>query len=110
MSESLPNDDILFEVETPLGFSVRTTAGYWRIITTVKHPALRGREKDVQIVLSDPDEVRLSKSDGQVYLFYRSDDAARWVCAVVRRLNGDGFLVTAYRTSNIKEGNHIWPK
>ena len=117
MSDSLPNDNILFEVETPLGFSVRTTVDYWEIITTIKHPALRGREKDVQAALSNPDEVRISKSDGQVYLFYHSDGMTRWVCAVAKRLNGEGFLgeasrsdITAYRTSNVKEGTLIWPK
>jgi hypothetical protein len=103
-------DDILFEVETPLGFSVHTTVDYWEIITTIKHPAIRGREKDVQAALSNPDEVRLSKSDGQVYLFYHSDGTTRWVCAVAKRLNGEGFLITAYRTSNVKEGTLIWPK
>lgn len=110
MSEPLPNDNVLFEVETPLGFSVRTTVDYWNIITTIKHPALRGREKDIQTALSDPDEVHFSKSDSQVYLFYRSDGATRWVCAVAKRLNGEGFLITAYRTSNVKEGTLIWPK
>ena len=110
MSKPLPKSDILFEVETPLGFSVHTTVDYWQIITTIKHPALRGREKDVQTALSNPDEVRLSKSDGQVYLFYRSDGVTRWVCAVAKRLNVEGFLITAYRTSNVKEGTRIWPK
>ena len=110
MSHAFSNDDIIFEVTTPLGFTVRTTADYWHTITTIKHPAIRGREEAVKATLRDPDEVRLSKSDPQVYLFYRSDGVKRWVCAVTRRLNGDGFLVTAYRTSNIKEGNQIWLK
>ena len=110
MSDSLLNDNILFEVETPLGFSVRTTVAYWDIITTIKHPTLRGREKDVQTALSNPDEVRISKSDDQVYLFYHLDGVTRWVCAVAKRLNGEGFLITAYRTSNVKEGTLIWPK
>jgi hypothetical protein len=104
------NDDIIFEVKTPVGFSVHTTAEYWQTIITIKHPVIRGREKDVKAALSDPDEVRLSKNDQQIYLFYRSDGAKRWVCAIARRLNGDGFLITAYRTSNIKEGIRIWPK
>ncbi|MCA9963203.1 MAG: hypothetical protein KC423_03125 [Anaerolineales bacterium] len=110
MANEFANDDIIFEVETPLGFSVRTTADYWHTITTVKHPTIRGREETIIATLSDPDEVRLSKNDTQVYLFYRSDGEKRWVCAVARRLNEAGFLITAYRTSNIKEGNQIWLK
>ncbi|MEC4894936.1 MAG: DUF4258 domain-containing protein [Oscillatoria sp. PMC 1051.18] len=99
---------ILFVVETPLGFSVRTTTSYWEVITTVKHPVMRGRETDVVVTLSNPDEIRQSTSDRAVYLFYRSDGEKRWVCAVTKRLNGDGFLITAYRTSAIKEGTVIW--
>ncbi len=50
------------------------------------------------------------KSDPNVYLFYKSEGIRRWVCAVARRLNGDGFLVTTYPTDAIKEGEHLWPK
>ena len=110
MIELLPDEEILFSVETPLGFRVRTTVSYWTIITTIKHPVMLGREADVQATLRAPDEVRLSQTDEQIYLFYRFDGAKRWVCAVTKRLNGEGFLVTAYRTSGIKEGIHIWPK
>ena len=34
----------------------------------------------------------------------------RWVVAVARRLNGDGFLITAYQTDAIKEGETLWHK
>jgi hypothetical protein len=102
------DESIFFEVATPLGFQVRTTVSYWELITTVKHPVMRGREADVQAALMNPDEVRLSKSDEQVYLFYRSDGEMRWVCAVSRRLDEQGFLITAYRTAAIKEGTVIW--
>lgn len=109
MVEHPSDSEILFEVQTPLGFRVRTTVGHWNIITTVKHPVLRGREADVSATLSSPTEVRLSKSDPMVYLFYRNDGRRRWVCAVTKRLDEDGFLITAYRTGNIKEGEHLWP-
>jgi len=102
-------DEVLFEVETPLGFRVRTTTGYWEVITRIKHPVMRGRLEDIQATLRHPDEVRMSTSDAHVYLFYRSDEAQRWLCAVARRLDGEGFLITAYRTSAIKEGLRIWP-
>jgi hypothetical protein len=31
------------------------------------------------------------------------------MCAVAKRLNGEGFLITAYVTDTIKEGEHLWP-
>ena len=83
------NANILFEVMTPLGFRVRVTRAYWRIITEIKHPVMRGREEDVKETLRNP--------------------VGRWVCAVAKRLNGEGFLITTYPTDAIKEGER-WPR
>ncbi|MSU62581.1 MAG: hypothetical protein EXS31_09315 [Pedosphaera sp.] len=104
------NDDssILFAVATPLGFIVRTSPEYWQKIVT-KHPDLDGRLELIKSTLALPDEIRRSSRDGEILLFYRATDK-RWVVAVARRLNGDGFLVTAYQTDTIKEGETIWPK
>jgi len=104
------NNDILFEVLTPMGFRVRVTVEYWQVIVTIKHPVMAGHEKHVQEVLQNPDEIRLSKRDPNVYLFYKSERTVRWVCAVTRRLEGEGFLITAYPTDAIKEGERIWPR
>jgi hypothetical protein len=102
--------DILFEVSTPLGFSVRLTQQYWELIVTVKHPVMHARTADVQGVLQTPDEVRRSRSDSAVFLFYRLEQPGRWLCAVVKRLNDEGFLITTYPTDAIKEGQQIWSK
>ncbi|MGA7951906.1 MAG: hypothetical protein WCA07_00150 [Gloeobacterales cyanobacterium] len=64
----------------------------------------------VRQTLIHPDEIHLSKSDTQVYLFYQEDGAKRWVCAVTKRVDETGFLITAYRTSAIKEGELLWQK
>jgi len=97
----------LFEVLTPLGFTVRTTVEYWSLIET-KHPKLRGRAQEVVDVLGHPDQVCQSRQDATVYLFYRVDQS-RLLCAVVKRLDGEGFLITAYPCDKIKEGDRIWP-
>ena len=110
MSQDAENEQILFVVDTPIGFQVQTTVNYWELITTIKHPVMKGRLEDVKQTLANPDVINLSKSDSQVYLFYRTDGQKRWVCAVTKRLNGNGFLITAYRTSAIKEGENIWQK
>ena len=70
-------------------------------------PTRRGTDADS--VPAAPEEVRRSRRDEGVLLFYRRH-GAHWLAAVVRRLNGDGFLVTAYRTDRIKEGEPIWPR
>ncbi len=108
MAEDTLTGDLLFEVLTPLGFSVRVTRSYWDLIITFKHPVMAGHEADVQETLKNPNEIHVSKSDPNVYLFYSPERMGRWVCAVAKRLNGEGFLITAYPTDAIKEGKQIW--
>ena len=110
MNEDTHSTELLFEVLTPLGFRVRVTREYCELIITIKHPAMKGREADVQETLRNPSEIRLSKNDSAVYLFYKPERIGRWVCVVARRLNGDGFLITTYPTDAIKEGRQIWHK
>jgi hypothetical protein len=110
MVDDAATDDLLFEVLTPLGFRVRVSCAHWELIISIKHPVMAGREADVQETLRNPDEIRLSRSDSAVYLFYKPERLGRWVCAVAKRLNGDGFLITAYPTDAIKEGERIWPR
>ena len=96
-----------FEILTPLGFTVRTSESYWQRLI-VKHPDMEGLENLVQQALTFPDEIRRSSRDQGVLLFYLARKEKRWVVAVTRRLNGDGFLITAYQTDAIKEGESIW--
>lgn len=110
MNQDTLGGEILFEVETPLGFRVRVTRAYWELIIAVKHPVMAGRETDVQETLRAPDQIRASKRDSSVFLFYKPERIGRWVCAVSKRLDGEGFLVTTYPTDAIKEGVRIWPK
>lgn len=97
-----------FEILTSLGFTVRTSQEYWRLI--IKHPDIEEFEELIQLALAAPDEVRRSSRDAEVLLFYRVHREERWVVAVARRLNGDGFLITAYQTDAIKEGEKVWLK
>jgi hypothetical protein len=98
-----------FEISTPLGFTVRTSEEYWQRLI-IKHPDIEELEDLVQLALSTPDEVRRSSREAEVLLFYRVRREERWVVAVARRLNGDGFLITAYQTDAIKEGETVWLK
>ncbi len=110
MDNNPATEDLLFEVPTPLGFNVRVTHAYWEIIVTNKHPVMLDYESDVRETIVNPSEIRASRSDPAVYLFYKLQRAGRWFCAVIKRTNGNGFLITAYPTDSIKEGEHIWPK
>lgn len=103
-------DELFFEVETPLGFSVRVTRSYWELIVTIKHSVMLGCEEDVQNTLLEPDEIRRSRNDPAVHLFYRMERPKRWICAAAKRLDGEGFLITTFPTDAIKEGERIWSK
>jgi hypothetical protein len=100
---------LLFEAKTPLGFRVRVTVQRWALVTTAKHPVMLGREDAVKAALESPDEIRESRTDPQVLLFYKSEAAKRWTCAVVKRVGDEGFLITTYPTDAIKEGIRAWP-
>ena len=105
----MPDTHVLFEVRTPLGFSVRVTRARWELITTAKHPVMAGRESSVRLALERPDEVRQSRTDPDVLLFYKAEETRRWVCAVTKHARDAAFLVTAYPTDAIKEGIRVWP-
>ena len=106
----MPDTEVLFEVRTPLGFSVRVTRARWELISTVKHPAMAGRESSVRSALENPDEIRQSRTDAEVFLFYKAAGVRRWVCAVAKQASDQAFLVTAYPTDAIKEGTRVWPR
>jgi hypothetical protein len=98
-----------FEILTPLNFTVRTSEEYWQKLI-VKHPDIADLEAEVRQALNSPDEIRRSSRDPNLLLFYLTLKEKRWVVAVARRLNGDGFLITAYQTDVIKEGETLWHK
>lgn len=105
-----PDPALLFEALTPLGFTVRVTRERWSLITTIKHPVMLGREGAVKQTLENPEQIRQSRSDPAVLLFYQAAGEKRWVCAVAKHATDPGFLITAYPTDAIKEGVQIWPK
>lgn len=98
---------IYFEVETPLKRRIRTTKEYWEFIITFKHPNMRGREEKVIETLKDPDFIRRSRKDGDVYLYYRKS-GDKFVCVVCKHLNEEGFIITTYITDRVKEGEEVW--
>ena len=65
-------------------------------------------------VLQAPTEVRLSRADDNVRLFYefyaQTRVGGKWLCVVVKYLPDDAFVITAYLTETIKAGETLWPK
>lgn len=98
-----------FEVTCVLGKRISVTVSYCRKIIKFKHPAMAGKEGQVQETLTDADELRQSKTGRTVRLYYRAYGTAH-LCVVTKHLNDEGFIITAYFTERIKEGTTIWTK
>lgn len=105
ISEELP----YFEITSILEKRIRVTKSYWQKLVTTKHPRIRGKEKEIQDALEKTDEIRRSRTDSNVYLYYKKK-RDHYICAVVKHLNDEGFLITAYFTKTMKIGEVIWKK
>ena len=101
--------EIEFKVKSKLGKLISTTRGYWKIITEIKHPTIKGKQKLVMQALVDSGIIKRSSKDRDVYLYYHKL-ADKFLCVVTKHENGTGFLITAYFTSRIKEGDIVWTK
>lgn len=99
--------DLYFEVETPLGVKIRTTKEYWKKIIKIKHPIIAKYEDKVKDSLQKPDQIRRSKQDPKVYLYYK-DIGNIYVCTVCDHTDKkSGYIITAYLTRRIREGERI---
>ena len=100
----------MFVIETPLGVRIRTTKAYWQIIAVTKHPSIAKYVNKVKEALEIPDEIRRSKQDPRVHLYYRYIGKL-FVCVVADHMERTrGYIITAYLTDKIKEGEEIYVK
>ena len=102
-------DDVHFEVTSKLGKQIRVTKSRWSLIVRTKHPEIAGKEAEIKLTLAEPNEVRRSRSDNSVYLYYMKRGRL-WLAVVVKHRNGDGFVITAYFTDRIKEGERVYQR
>lgn len=94
------------------GLDVRLTDE--RLTHILQHAEMVGMEAEIERVLQAPTEVRVSRSDDDVKLFYefyaRTSLGGKWLCIVVKYLPDDAFVITAYLTDTMKTGETVWPK
>jgi len=76
------------------------------------HPDVKLFIHRLREVIQQPDEIRVSSTDPEVVLFYRFyyDIFRGKYLAVVLKRNDPKFLLTAYFTDTIKEGEQLWKK
>ena len=111
MSSNLPDSKNIIEVRSVMDKTIRTTPEYFNRIRTVKHPELNESNESIGTVLQafiHATEVRHAEQDIFLYHYKMNDHT---LVAVARHLNGDGFLVTAYKTTKQKrKGIIVWPR
>jgi len=96
-------------VVSKLDKKISVTKDRWQLIVKTKHPELEDKKNEVQETLTNPDEIRLSKSDQSVYLYYKNYGKLSLV-VVAKHPNGEGFIITSYFTDKIKEGKQIFER
>ena len=79
------------------------------MIIKTKHLEIEGKEKEVKETLAEPDEIRQSKSNDSVYIYYKNYGKLL-LSVVVKHKDGEGFIITAYYTDRIKEGKQIYKR
>ena len=99
-------------VQDCFGRSVRITDE--RLAHILEHQEMAEMERELERVLQDPAEVRVSRSDENARLFYefyaQTQIGGKWLCIVVKYLPNDAFVITAYLTDTVKAGEIVWPK
>ena len=91
------------------GKRIHISENYWAVLSTKKHPSIANMVNEAKLALIDPFEVRRSRQDPTVFLYYRKLNS-KFLCTVAKHLNGDGFIVTVYTTCKIKRGEVLWKK
>jgi hypothetical protein len=84
-----------------------------RLAHILEHAEMKGLGAEIERVLRQPQLVRRSRTDEAVRLFYefyaQTIVNGKWLCVVVKYLEGDAFVVTAYLTDKPKAGEDLWP-
>ena len=98
-------------LEDCFGRKVRLTDE--RLAHILEHLEMRELATEVERVLRQPQLVRRSRADEAVRLFYefyaQTIVGGKWLCVVVKYMENDAFVVTAYLTDRPKAGEDLWP-
>lgn len=92
-----------------LGKRIKIMRIGWENISEQKHTELAGKFSSVTNTIRLADEVWLSKTDPDAYLYYAKTNQ-KYICAICKHYNKEGFLITAYYTYKIQGVKKVWPK
>jgi hypothetical protein len=100
-------------LDTIFNYRVRLTYERLNHIES-SHPEMSKELEKIKTTLINPDIIVKSKIDDSVILFYKKFALTvvgdKFICVVVKNLNRDIFIITAYFTDTIKKGEVLWQK
>ena len=77
----------------------------------LEHPEMMEMDTEIERTLWKPEQVRRSRTDPTVVLYYRYYTETivgnKWLCVVVKLLIDDAFVITAYLTDKLKQGESL---
>lgn len=80
----------------------------------LEHPEMSGQEVAIAETLLHPERVVGSLADTQARLYYRFYLGTRvgdkYFCVIVKIIEDDALVLTAYFTDTVKKGRQIWPR
>ncbi len=82
------------------GISIRLTNERW-IHIIIGHPELIGYHIEVLETIKDPEAIYAGKS-GE-YIAIKNIKNKKYMVVIYKELNNDGFVITAFKTNNIKK-------
>lgn len=98
-------DDFVFEIIDKTKREIRLTKRQWRHINN-RHPIITNYIEELKETLKNPDAIKNSKTDENVYFYYKyfkylkSPD--RYILLIVKYLNSHGFIISTFFEKYIK--------
>lgn len=78
------------------------------------HPELSDMQAAMELAVREPQWVIRSRTDSSTLLYYRYEPntivGSKWLCVVIKYMEADAFVLTAYLTDRPKKGDVVWRK
>ena len=95
----------IFQITDKSGRKIHLSKERWKHINQ-EHPELSDYLEEIKEKLKNPTKVKEFDYDNDVRYFYKyyknRESAAKYLLVIVKYLNGNGFIITAYFVRNIK--------
>ncbi|MBS3138367.1 hypothetical protein J4207_01540 [Candidatus Woesearchaeota archaeon] len=92
----------IFEIVDKTGRKIYLTDERWRHINE-EHPEMSPYIKEFENVLQNPTKITSYQFDEKIRFFYkRAKERSEYILIVVKYLNGEGYMITAYFVRKIQ--------